>query len=158
MDKRKTEKLKKDRGEAYVSATGIPRLGKKMRNPCLRYKCRLNCQARVTANDRKKIFDEFYGLGDTHSQWEYIAQRLGRIVPKFRSKKSTRNLNLEYNFLLNGKKVRVCKVMFIHTLNVSDGVCVTALNKCNENGVLIQSDQRGHHSKPAPHGVFKNLI
>lgn len=147
MDKRKTEKLKKDRGEAYVSATGVPRLGKQMRKPCIRHKCRLNCQDRVTENDRANVFNEFYGLGDTHLQWEYIAQRLGRIIPKFRSKKSTRSYNLEYNFFLNGNKVRVCKVMFINTLNVSDGVCVTALNKCNEYGVLIQNDQRGHHSQ-----------
>lgn len=130
-----------------MSATGIPRLGRQMRKPCDRYTCRQHCLSRITEEQRDMVFKEFYALGDSHQQWQYLAQRLGRIIPKSRNVTSTRNYNIQYNFLLNEKKVRVCKVMFLNTLNISDGVCQTALNKCNEDGELIAIDQRGYHSK-----------
>lgn len=114
-----------------------------MRNPCPK-QCRQHCQSRVTEQQRQAVFNEFYGLGDTNLQWEYIAQRLDRIYSKCRRKKSdnTRNLNVAYNFLIDGKLIQVCKTMFVNTLNIGDGVSLTALKKCR-NGVLIEPDKRG---------------
>lgn len=140
--------MKKCRGESYLSKKGTPILAKQMRKPCDET-CRQLCRSRVNEQQRQAVFDEFYGLGDTNRQWEYIAQRLGRIQPKYRQKKnpnSSRNFNISYNFLIDGNSVTVCKTMFTNTLNIGDGVSLTALRKCKD-GVLIESDQRGR-SKP----------
>lgn len=143
ISKREIEKKKKCRGEGYISKKGTPRLGKTMLDPCPKH-CRQLCQKRVTEQQRQAVFDEFYALGDTNLQWEYIAQRLDRIYSKSRRKKgqNPRSLNIAYNFLIDGKLIQVCKTMFKHTLNIGDGVSLTALKKC-KNGVLIEPDKRG---------------
>lgn len=118
-----------------------------MRKPCDSITCRQRCQDRITHNQRQMLFNEYYALADTHKQWQYIAKRLGKVYPKYRDKKSMRNLNVRYNFMLNDKMVSVCKKMFLNTYNVSNIVCKTALSKCNDKGEIIENDKRGCHSK-----------
>lgn len=145
-NKRLLPKGKLYTGESYLSQNGVARSAKEMRNPCKR-ECRYRCQERITEQEREMIFKEYYGLADKHQQWQYIGQRLGRIHTNNNRKKSTRKLNIEYNFVINDKRVNVCKKMFLNTLNISNNVIETAGKKCNQDGVLIISDLRGVHAK-----------
>lgn len=144
--KRPLAKGKSYTGESYLSQNGVARSAKQMRNPC-KTECRHRCRDRITEQQRAMIFKEYYGLADKHQQWQYIGQRLGRIHTNNKRKKSTRKLNIEYNFIIDGAKVNVCKQMFLNTLNVSNNVIETAGRKCNQDGVLIINDLRGGHTK-----------
>lgn len=122
-----------------------------MRDPCDAVKCRLRCQLRITEPERKMVFNDYYSLSNIHSQWEYLAKRLCRVERKYqrrdRNPSGNRKLNIEYNFHVGNEKKRVCKTMFLNTLNVSDTVVYTAMNKCNEDGVLIERDNRGRYHR-----------
>lgn len=145
-------RINKCHGEGYFTAAGIPQLPKKIRDPCDAEKCIQHCQIRVSDDDRQLVFKEYYSFQNINQQWQYIANCLGRerITPKClrrNRKRGTRKPNIEYNLYFRNEKQRVCKTMFLNTLNISDTVIKTVLSKCNENGVFVENDKRGYHPK-----------
>lgn len=75
--KRMQEKLKRDRGEAYVSKNGLVKLAKRMKDGCTN--CRYGCQ-QINDIQRKKIFDNYYRHGSLNLQWQYIATKWYRVI------------------------------------------------------------------------------
>lgn len=144
MEKRFLEKLKLNRGESYVTKSGIARCGKSLREPCNENDCRFRCAQRISHEDRMNIFGQYYALGDKNQQWQYIAKNLERITPKYRRRNhGNRQCNIAYGFTINGQRERVCKLFFSNTLCITGNVCTTALKKCDTNGVLLERDKRG---------------
>lgn len=146
------ERLKKYRGETYISKNGVVRGGKCVGPPCAQ--CIYQCSIYIIKEQRKQIFDNFYNLGTIQRQWEFIARCTDRILPKYRRvvesskrKRNERGLNVAYYFQLDNNRIRVCKTFFLNTLDISNSVTKTALEKCNENGELIVGDRRGAKNK-----------
>lgn len=127
-------------------------IGKSIRPACPE-NCLFQCRQKVTQLQRQQLFDEFHALADVHAQWQYMARNLTRIVPKYRkisSKDVSRKYNIAYAFVIDGVKVRVCKIYFHNTLGITSSVSKTALKKCDENGVLLEPDMRGFHNRIQP--------
>lgn len=147
------ERLKKYRGETYISKNGVVRGGKCIGPPC-NEQCIYKCTLHISHEVRKQIFDNFYKLGSIQKQWEFIASCADRIIPKYRRivdtskrKRNERSLNVAYYFQKDDDRIRVCKTFFLNTLDISNSVTKTALQKCNGNGELIEGDRRGAKSK-----------
>lgn len=137
----------------YVSKNGVIRGGKCI-GPSCNEQCIYKCTVYISNHQRKHIFDNFYNLGNIQKQWEFIARCANRIVPKYRRvvetskrKRNERMFNCAYHFQLDDVRIRVCKTFFLNTLNISNSVTKTALEKCNENGKLIVGDRRGGKSR-----------
>lgn len=168
---RDAEKIKRQHGEAYISNTGCMRLARSMRPRCRN--CRFQC-ASITDDGRQRLFAEYYGLGDIHSQWQYIARCVHAVVAKYsrRGADSQRQATYAYTFRVvmspgdvtiddddvvavspgdgQTRPVRVCKLFFLNTLAISNMVTRSAIAKCTASGELLERDQRGGYARRAP--------
>ncbi|KAJ8914399.1 hypothetical protein NQ315_017493 [Exocentrus adspersus] len=114
---------------------------RKMRGPCT---CILKCSTKFTEENRKIVFDQYWGLGNIDRQRDFISKHV-KFLPKSRCRlradkneeiavNSRRNYTYIYNLPhLNGaEEVRVVK---------------TVAQKCMENNVTIPADKRGKVKK-----------
>lgn len=108
-------------------------------------KCRLQCTNKLSLQQRTAIIhNQYWKIGDINRQREYIIRQISPITPKYRSRRnSNRSLNYSYRFEVNDESVRVCKTMFMSTLDISSRPIFTATKKIS-NGIL-EIDQRGRH-------------
>ena len=68
-----------------------------------------------------------------------------RNRPRDHSRDGKRQKTNIYSFLVNGKKVTICRTMFLNTLSVSEQFVKTAHLKGGNTGLVV-GDQRGKHS------------
>lgn len=146
------EQLKKYRGETYVSKNGVVR-GAKCIGPVCK-QCVFKCSVHISMEQRERLFNNFYDLGNLQKQWEYIARCTDRILPRYRRivesskrKRRERNLNVAYYFQIDDDRIRVCKTFLMNTLGISNSVIKTVLKKVNENGEVMVGDRRGVQKK-----------
>lgn len=153
--RRSIAKLNKDTGRGYVSSQGIARPEKQIKRPC-GPECSRKCIDLVSADQRLKLFNTFYGLGHVNLQWQYIAQHINRNFPIQRRRtrqhgkpkyeivpRKPRRPNIRYYLDADNGRVQVCRKMFKSTLDVSHANILTAIRKTNDNGDLIEADRRG---------------
>lgn len=109
----KSEKAKKAKltGTEVRSKCGKPIAPAKMGFGC--GPCRFSCQEKITVEQRKSIFDDFWSLEDHTRQWDYITRHT-QTKPLKDSK--SRNLANTYYLQVSYKQVKVCQTMFNHTL------------------------------------------
>lgn len=135
-------------GKEYVSRKGIVKASKEMGPPC---QCRMKCSDKLNNEQRKNIFDSFWGLGDRHKQWTYLANLVTKSIKRrtFTDVVSRRKFTLTYKLpIADGEiidHVSVCKKFFLNTMSISDQVINTALNKVNTDTGTLYSDKRGRH-------------
>lgn len=126
-----------------------------MKGPCT---CILKCLTKFCEENRKVVFDQYWGLGNIDRQRDFISKHV-KFFPKSRCRlrtdkneevavNSRRNYTYIYNLPhLNGtEEVRVCKTFFLNTLDISSQVVKTVAQKCIEN-VTIPADKRGKVKK-----------
>lgn len=73
---------------------------------------------------------------DNQKQRQFIQNNMEPIQPKYRyvregGIRKKRDNNNAFYFMLNGKRVRVCKLFFKRTLNINDSPIRTVHNKKN---------------------------
>jgi len=130
-----------DKGEAHLNVNGKPIAGKQLGESC-GPSCKFKCEQRVTENQRRHIFDEYWKKTAGKSRkWDYLS-RLVRHYPKNTGRSSKRQMTRMYFFRLDGKEVRVCKTMFLNTFDIAGGVVSTSLKKIGGGGDL-SPDKRG---------------
>lgn len=116
-------------------------IDKKMGPPC---KCVVKrCRLKLTEDERKSNFDEFYKLRSHSEQWLYLSTLIEDKPVKLQKVFSNKNKNFSPNYHLkkmDGSLKAVCKEMFKSTLNVCDSTIVTARDKARGRN---PSDQRG---------------
>ena len=120
---RNIDKKKCNTGQKYVNSKGRTQRAKKMGRGCGE-KCRFRCHTAFTERDREEIFDSYWRLGDVSRQRQFLL-KFSAPQNKKSKKQSVSNNNRErklsymWALPLNGKRVRVCKSFFLHTLNIS---------------------------------------
>lgn len=142
-------------GLEHNNRSGKNKSAKTMGLPC---KCKMKCFDKISENMRKTVFDEYWGLGDHVRQWDFIA-RCVRIKEKkvaTTSSNSRRALSREYYIPINFVEIKVCKVMFLNTISVSDKIISTVSKKLNRSPV-IEHDMRGKHTN-RPHVISTTVI
>lgn len=143
--KRNIDKFKKNSGQSYVNRFSKSIPGKRLLPSCSE-KCIFKCGTKFNENDRMSLFESFWKIANIELQRQYLFNCTTNIRPSYRSswKKKPRELNRAYFFNKNEDRVRVCKVFFKNTLNISNSVIETAIKK-HKNGKM-ECDLRGKHS------------
>jgi len=142
-------------GLEHKNRSGKNKIAKTMGLPC---KCRMKCFDKISEDNRKTVFTEYWGLGDHVRQWDFIA-RCVRIQEKkvaTTSNNSRRALSRKYSLPINNVDIKVCKVMFLNTISVSEKVISTVSKKLNTYPV-IEHDLRGKHTN-RPHVISASVI
>ena len=109
-------------GNPYLTTSNKFVPGKILKPAC---SCRLKCGEKLSESTRMKIFKDFYNL-DSNSQNQFIAQSIEEIEKKTERlrqdrKSSKRKFTLLY-FLYNKEhKIKVCRTMFLKTLDIKPG-------------------------------------
>lgn len=150
-------KRNKAMGISYLSPGGVARRARQMGKPC--ELCRSNCSEKITYEQRRQIFDQYYQIGDLNRQREYIGQLIDKTKPKERIRRQSpkpnqtviprkeRIPNLIYRLPINGEMVRVCGQMFRSTFDISKANIVTIMRKTNDQGLLVEKDLRGGNQR-----------
>ncbi|KAK3931942.1 Sporozoite surface protein 2 [Frankliniella fusca] len=163
----------KNLGQPYTSSRGKQMKGAEMRNPC---SCKHNCRHRITEEQRKHIFQQFWGIGNHERQWEYIRQHSSSKATNSKKtdfvgkKKTSRSFffmvdvrkEVQKETEINGdivtekveeivtEKITICKFMFMATLGIWDSWVDSAYKHVNaKKGNITTPDKRGrHHNHP----------
>ncbi|XP_061624867.1 uncharacterized protein LOC133475673 isoform X1 [Phyllopteryx taeniolatus] len=145
----------RNKGKAYVNTRGIAVPGKNL-VALPRHLCRHRCAERVTEEERRMIFRNFWDLGHFDLQNAFICgsvklvgvqrrrpQRRRRDAGEAKNRSYSRKYSLTAG---QGGHVEVCKTFFLATLCVSNGRVDRALQKQAEKGPGSPSpDGRGKH-------------
>ena len=128
-----------------------------MGEPC---KCKLKCFEKVTEEERQEVFYECWELGTNERKWDFHINHVINPTKQrcsTNSKESRRSMTREYS--IGGK--RVCKVMYLNTLGVTDQ-CLTTAFKKNVGGKPSTStvDLHGgsHKKRVSEWELIKELI
>lgn len=156
--KQNTAKRLRNLGKGYESYSGTKVNPRQMKPPCTE-KCKLKCFAKITEEDRQQIFLAYWELGDLQKQRYFIASCLQTVQPKYRyvREDSHRSLNNAFYFNLREKKMRVCKIFFKNTLDISDRPISTVITKRKKfANNLLEEDRRGKHSNHSRKQVYSD--
>lgn len=143
--KRKRQNLRNS-GLAYHSVKGKEISKKCFTNaPC---HCKKNCNQKFTEEERKRIFESFWKLGDFSKQNVYIRSSVmsHRVKRKRIRDGSGSEKNVSYSYILRdgANSQTVCKKYFLETLQLSHGRVYRCISKPEVHAVI---DSRG---KKAP--------
>lgn len=124
-------KIALNSGKEHLSMSGRIRRARCLKNPC-HSNCRRCQHPRLTAGERQIILDHFWSLKSHEKQWRFISNAVSVSTPKrkfaVQGSKGAKNCSREYFFSINGRKRKVCKTMFIHTLSICDSWIESALS------------------------------
>lgn len=152
----------RNQGREYVNWKGKKQDARKLKEPCKN--CRIKCPQKINDEERKRIFENYWSLGDINRQRDFIAKHVtvDKKVRTRRRKKtdnqeeesdeqsgssqSRRNFTNTYHFQKNGIKIRVCKIFFLNTLSISAQVVKTVICKTGSTGI-VSEDRRGKACK-----------
>lgn len=144
--KRNISKSRKLHGKDYVTSKGFTKSKAEM-GPSCGNNCSWKCQ--VSQKQRLKIFNAYYKLGDYTRQRDFIHSNIEKSDTKTKTTAigaSRRKFSSLFYLPVDGKKVKVCKKMFINTLGIKKGVVDIALKKRTETNTSA-GDGREKHKK-----------
>lgn len=134
-------------GKEYTSTTGKT-MPEKMSKTCVCnhgrqhvFKCDL-----FSDDCRKDILSKYYGTANFGRQRDFILNHTSsRVIASSKRKHKA----LQYSLPLAGAKMRVCKKMFLSTLDISEKLVTYTLDNCERDGgsrAFSKTDQRGKHT------------
>lgn len=118
--------------------------------------CLFKCSEKVNENNRQQLFNAYYQLADRSLQREYLSRHIEKMLNKPDKHYKKKTFTCAYFFNINDQKVRVCKLFFKNTLNISNCAIDTVLKKINEFGFL-EKEKRGTHLNRA-NKMDENII
>ena len=142
-------KRRRDRGESYSlkkhKRTDVTRKpARKLKEAC-HIGCRNKCSTLITEEERQEVFNTYWKIGNVEGQWQYIHNHISveaSVEARIRLQRDNGPSSKRNNtrvFTLN--VIKVCKVMFLNTLSITDKVMCTALEKCKKG--FTERDMRG---------------
>lgn len=138
---------KADGSKELVQVTREP---KKILAACNAEKCRLKCSLKLSEEQRKTIFNEYWGMADLQKQRMFVASSITQIKPRYRylnAERQYRGFNNAFHFKIKDTNIRVCKIFFMATLGINSRIIRTVLQK--QEGSLtgvLQGESRGKHN------------
>lgn len=147
----KQNKVKRlrNQGKSYISMSKTRKniTARCLKIPCTT-QCRLKCTEKINDAERYELFDQFWQLGDLNKQRAFINSSMVEVHPKYKytNTQTPRRPNKAYYLTVDSKKIRVCKMFFKSTLDITDRMIYTIQTKTNESGFLLE-DLRGKHGK-----------
>lgn len=153
--KKNVRKIKRNSGEEYTSVRGkkVPKKVFQHITKC----CSKNCCNNLDNSAQKKIFSEFWGIGDKTQQDTLLLSCLEN-VPKLRENvgpnKKKRDNQWKYFFTVQGFKIRTCRKLLLSLLKISEKrLRIVQKNKLSGEPVR---DMRGKHEN-RPHKISHDV-
>ncbi|CAG4958976.1 unnamed protein product [Parnassius apollo] len=145
--KKNKKKCLKNSGIAYTTEKGKLVNAKQLKPGC-GDKCRLKCTFKINEQQRLVIFKNFWILGDSNRQRDFVKNAMKEVKPKYslHNAQSKRSINAAYHLTVDGIIIRVCKKFFMHTLDIGHSFRTTACKKTTSSGIVLE-DLRGKHNK-----------
>lgn len=150
--KRNIQKQRRNAGKEYVSSSGKTVPARQFQVIECRHDPKihpdLECQ-NCPYESRQLIFNQYWGLANIHSQREYLLRLIDTVPCKTCrvNSKLTRQNTRWYHLVINGDRKRVCKQMFLKTLDIDKSIIDSALKKLTDGGIL-ETEKRGITSPP----------
>lgn len=113
-------KSARQNGESYVDAGGTSRMKRQVKPPC-GASCHMKCFSKFTPEQRLGVHKAFWSLNDAQkikfyndhlSKKSIVRRKQGEIIRKH-------NFTVKYSLTIDDKRVKVCRIMFINTLDIS---------------------------------------
>ena len=145
--KRTIRKRLRNSGQEYRSTSGKVVAARTLK-PVQNHKCRLNCASKLTDEQRQQIFYGFWALETWSAQNDYICELVEQrqVDRRYSDKGHASRRQFTRDFYLPGSS-RVCKIVFLATLGISNGRLSRALNSHVQAGDLTPvADNRGRHA------------
>ena len=156
--KRNVAKKALNSGEEHINTKGKLSRARVMGPGCHENLCRFKCQEkfRNLPNARMLIFKQYWGLQNHTRQWDFLNKHTSVMPTKGNEEEhgKKRQISRKFFFRLNGQMVRVCRQMFLSTLDISETLVKTAHRKLGL-GHTVSPDKRGKNSKVNPAEVLK---
>ena len=150
-EKSKKNEIKEanDAGLPHKTAKGKEKPARQMGAGCSE-SCRRCANPRLSEEERKKIFQDFWKLQGNTSKWDYISRRVFASDPMTINTlpETARSSIKTYTFKVGDESRRLCKTMFLQTLSINFSWVETALKKVNEKGSITQDKRGGHQNRP----------
>jgi hypothetical protein len=120
--------------------------------------CNQKCVTNITEDERNAIFTKFWQLGSFSAQTAYIAGCVTQrhvstrrirdpedkpVGKNTRRKSFGKTYSRQYTLCTGDRCIKVCKVVFLKTLAISDGRMNRALVNERRNVGVVQGDKRG---------------
>ncbi|XP_063395437.1 uncharacterized protein LOC134680272 [Cydia fagiglandana] len=142
----KVQKLRNS-GQPYTSMSASCKSfpGRSIKPFCT-HNCKHKCSEQINEETRSALFNSFWQLADLYKQRAFISACMVDVQPKYRytNAENPRSYNKAYYFTVENRRIRVCKLFFKNTLDITDRMIQTTKNKHDGNGFL-QDDLRGRH-------------
>jgi hypothetical protein len=128
------QKKLRNAGQRYRSAKGYIVEARQMGAPC---SCRQQCGTKVNEKNRLNNFTNYWGLGDIVRKRKFIEHiKLERPMRAMTKSRAFSRLILHYLDVVNNDgsvdKIKVCKTMFLSTLDISNTVITTTVKLNNQ--------------------------
>lgn len=106
------------------------------------HRCRYQCNE-ISEVERQNLFTKFYALKSYDLQTNFIASCVTKIEPQ--RIKAQAASHKQFTTIIKLMGVRVCKLFFLKTFDISTRRFLTACNKKNNDG-FVETDKRGQHN------------
>ena len=113
-------------------------------------KCRFECSLNVDEDNRRRIFQDYWGLKSYDRQRDFICCRVLQGESNAKGgEKRTREVTRKYKFAVDGKSVRVCKKFFVATLGIGIKTVDYALKRkqATDNPIKDRRGKGTYHNK-----------
>lgn len=111
---------------------------------------------KLNEDQRQIIFQSFWNLGDISKQRDFILRNTKKVAKKDEHQKKQA---LEYSFHFDGYQLKICKCLFLSTIDVSEQMVKTAWKKLTLGGTVSAEGRGGCRPKNAEASVCKrNLV
>ena len=143
------DKIKKCKGQLHFTYKDAEVPEKKMKVGCS--KCSRKCRNKFSEEERKTIFEEFWNLGNTDLQRNFIVRTTTTKPTERKTTKkvsSRRDKTYQHFFYKDELAVQVCQTFYLDTLSITQQWIRTALQKVSSQTGVLELDKRGKHSHP----------
>lgn len=129
------QKKLRNAGQRYRSAKGYIVEARQMGAPCT---CRQQCGTKVNEKNRLNNFSSYWALGDIVRKRKFIFDhiKLERPMRAMTKSRAFSRLILHYLDVVNNdgtiERIKVCKTMFLSTLDISNTVITTTVKLNNQ--------------------------
>lgn len=149
FNKRAIAKKMRNMGEEYESTSGKKVNKRCIKPPCKN--CKFKCNEKIDDNYRKEQFNLFWSMGDLQRQREFIKDSTKTVTPQYQritlNRHRVRGHNQAYYITKEGKQIRVCKLFFRNTFDLSERAIYTTFQKTDKNTAVLDLEMRGKHGK-----------
>ena len=113
-------KRKRQGGEEYTDSRGKVQPARTLKKDC--EGCKFLCPKNIVEEERKRIFNEFWAQNDQDKRNFYCLTTVMKVCKRKRTKAPVSKKGNSFSYYLplnNGDLIRVCKVFYLNTLDIS---------------------------------------